>query len=90
MDIKVFLSTFALIFIAELGDKTQLMTMVLAAQSKSAISVFAGAALALVAASALGVLLGTAITQILPLPYIKLGAGIFFVVIGVFLILGRG
>lgn len=90
MDIKVFLSTFALIFIAELGDKTQLMTMVLAAQSKSAISVFAGAALALVAASALGVLLGTAITQILPLPYIKLGAGILFVAIGVFLILGRG
>lgn len=90
MDIKVLLSTFALIFIAELGDKTQLMTMVLAAQSKSAISVFAGAALALVAASALGVLLGTAITQILPLPYIKLGAGILFVAIGVFLILGRG
>ncbi len=90
MDLKVFLSTFALIFIAELGDKTQLTTMVLAAQSKSAVSVFAGAALALVAASALGVLLGTAFTQILPLRYIKLGAGMFFVAIGVFLILGRG
>ncbi len=90
MDLKAFLSTFALIFVAELGDKTQLTTMVIAAQSRSPVSVFVGAALALVATSLLGVLLGAGITQVLPIKYIKLGAGIFFVVIGVFLILGRG
>lgn len=90
MDIKALLTTFALIFVAELGDKTQLTTMVLAAQSKAPVSVFVGAALALVAASALGVVLGAAITQVLPVRYIKLGAGIFFVIIGLFLILGRG
>lgn len=90
MDLKALLSTFALIFVAELGDKTQLTTMVLAAQSRSPVSVFVGAALALVASSLLGVVFGAAITHVLPIRYIKLGAGIFFVVIGVFLILGRG
>lgn len=89
MDFKVLFSTFALIFVAELGDKTQLTTMVLAAQSKAPLSVFAGAALALAATSVLGVLLGAAITQVLPVRLIKLGAGIFFVAVGVFLILGR-
>ncbi len=89
MDLKALFSTFALIFIAELGDKTQLTTMVLAAQSKFPASIFIGAALALVASSLLGVVFGAGITQVLPLRYIKLGAGIFFVIIGIFLVLGR-
>lgn len=90
MDLKALLTTFALIFVAELGDKTQLTTMVLAAQSKAPVSVFIGAALALAASSLLGVLLGAAITQVVPVRYIKLGAGLFFIGIGVFLVLGRG
>jgi len=54
------------------------------------VSVFAGAALALAASTLLGVVLGTAITEVVPLRYVRLGAGVFFVVVGVFLILGRG
>ena len=46
LDWKVMLSTFGLIFLAELGDKTQLTTMMLAAQSDSATAVFVGAAVA--------------------------------------------
>lgn len=90
MSLKVVLSTFALIFVAELGDKTQLTTMVLAAQSKAPVAVFVGAALALVASSLLGVLFGGAITHVLPVRHIRIGAGLFFVAIGVFLVLGRG
>ncbi|HCJ11269.1 MAG TPA: hypothetical protein DHW14_08945 [Clostridiales bacterium] len=90
MNLKVLLTTFALIFVAELGDKTQLTTMLLAAQSRAPVSVFAGAALALAASTLLGVVLGTAITEIVPLRYVRLGAGVFFVLVGVFLILGRG
>ncbi|HCW50831.1 MAG TPA: hypothetical protein DGR79_02000 [Clostridiales bacterium] len=90
MNLKVLLTTFALIFVAELGDKTQLTTMLLAAQSRAPVSVFAGAALALAASTLLGVVLGTAITEVVPLRYVRLGAGVFFVVVGVFLILGRG
>ncbi|RJQ08626.1 MAG: hypothetical protein C4551_04855 [Bacillota bacterium] len=89
MELKVLLGTFALIFVAELGDKTQLTTMVLAAQSRSPVSVFVGAALALVTSSLVGVLLGGAITQVVPVRFIRLGAGVVFVVIGLFLALGR-
>ena len=89
MELKVMLSTLALVFIAELGDKTQLATMLLDAQTRSPVSVFVGAGLALLASALLGVLLGTAITQVLPLRYIRLGAGGFFVIVGLFLLLGR-
>lgn len=55
---KVFLSTFITIFLAELGDKTQVATLLLSAESQSPLVVFLGAGSALVATSLLGVLLG--------------------------------
>lgn len=54
----VFVSTFVTIFLAEIGDKTQLATLLITAESRSPIVVFLGAALALVATSLIGVLLG--------------------------------
>ncbi len=54
----VFLSTFITIFLAELGDKTQMATLLLSAQSQSPFVVFLGAGLALIATSLIGVLLG--------------------------------
>lgn len=54
----VFLSTFITIFLAELGDKTQVTTMLMSAESKAPIVVFLGAGLALIATSLIGVLLG--------------------------------
>ena len=54
----VFASTFITIFLAELGDKTQVTTMLMSAESQSPLVVFAGAGLALVATSLIGVLLG--------------------------------
>jgi Ca2+/H+ antiporter, TMEM165/GDT1 family len=54
----VWLSTFVTIFLAEMGDKTQLATMLMAAQSKSPLSVLLGAGTALIATSLVGVLLG--------------------------------
>ncbi len=55
---RVFLSTFITIFFAELGDKTQVATLLLSAQSQSPLVVFLGAGSALIATSLLGVLLG--------------------------------
>ena len=75
-------------FFAELGDKTQLTTMILAAQSRSPVAVFVGAALAL-AVSALGVLLGEFVTRVVPTRYIHFGAGVAFMAIGALLISGR-
>jgi Ca2+/H+ antiporter, TMEM165/GDT1 family len=60
----VWLSTFATIFLAEMGDKTQLATVLMAAQSKSPLSVLIGAGTALIATSLVGVLLGRWISKI--------------------------
>ena len=66
LDWKVILSTFGLIFLAELGDKTQLTTMTLSAQSDAPWAVFIGAAAALALSAGLGVVFGDAITRGLP------------------------
>jgi putative Ca2+/H+ antiporter (TMEM165/GDT1 family) len=55
---KVFLSTFVTIFLAEIGDRTQLATLLLSAQSHSPLVVFAGSSVALVATSLIGVIIG--------------------------------
>jgi Ca2+/H+ antiporter, TMEM165/GDT1 family len=60
----VWLSTFVTIFLAEMGDKTQLATMLMAAQSKSPLSVLLGAGTALIATSLVGVLLGRWMSKI--------------------------
>ena len=54
----VFLSTFVTIFLAEVGDKTQVATLLLSAQSQAPFTVFLGASLALISTSLIGVLLG--------------------------------
>ncbi len=89
MNWQVLWSTFVLIFLAELGDKTQLSVMTLSAQSDSAWSVFLGAALALSLSALLGVIFGDAITQLVPAEWIHLGAGVMFVALGILLILGK-
>jgi Ca2+/H+ antiporter, TMEM165/GDT1 family len=60
----VWLSTFVTIFLAEMGDKTQLATMLMAAQSRSPLSVLLGAGTALIATSLVGVLLGRWISKL--------------------------
>ena len=87
MDWKLVSSTFAAVFLAELGDKTQLATFALAAASAGGRwSVFAGSALALVAASALGVLAGAAAGKVVPLAWVERGGGVLFVGIGAWML----
>lgn len=90
MDWKLFASTFAAIFLAELGDKTQLATLSLAAGGSSRLIVFAGAALALVATSAVAVIAGEAVSRVIPPVWIRRGAGALFIVLGAIFLLGRG
>jgi putative Ca2+/H+ antiporter (TMEM165/GDT1 family) len=89
MDWRVFLTTFGAIFLAEMGDKTQLAAMTMAAQTKKPLTVFVSAALALACVSALGVLVGGALGQYLPLEWIKRVAAVGFIAIGVLMLLGK-
>jgi putative Ca2+/H+ antiporter (TMEM165/GDT1 family) len=89
MDWKLFGSTFLAIFLAEMGDKTQLATMSLSAGS-SRWAVFAGAALALVATSAIAVLVGEGVARVVPQAWIRRGAGAVFVAMGLVFLFGRG
>ena len=83
MDFKLLLTTFGLIFLAELGDKTQLATFCFSADCDSRISVFLGSAGALVLSSLIAVVFGAGISRVIPTMYIRIGAGIFFVVVGI-------
>ena len=83
MNWPLFFSTFALIFLAELGDKTQLAVMSQSASSSSKWTVFAAGAIALTASTAIGVLAGDLIRRFVPDDrYIKCVGGVLFVVFG--------
>ena len=89
MDLRVLLTTFGVIFLAEMGDKTQLAAMTMAAQTKKPWAVFIGAAVALAAVSALGVLVGSVIGDYVPLIWVKRVAASAFIVIGGLMLMGR-
>jgi Ca2+/H+ antiporter, TMEM165/GDT1 family len=90
MDKNVFFSSFAAIFIAELGDKTQLATLSLSAGARSRWMVFAGSALALVCTSAIAVIAGDAVSRVIPPTWLRRAAGLVFVVLGALYLLGIG
>ena len=84
MDVKVLLTVFSVVFIAELGDKTQLATLLFAADKQvSKLTVFVGASLALIVASGIGVLAGGVIAQYVSDKLLHQIAGLGFVVIGI-------
>ena len=88
MDYKILLTVFTTVFIAELGDKTQLATMLFAADREvSKLTVFMGASLALVVASAIGVLAGSFISEYVSEKYLHYIAGAGFVGIGIWTLL---
>jgi putative Ca2+/H+ antiporter (TMEM165/GDT1 family) len=80
--IRVFLSTFALLFVAELGDKTQLAVISMTAKHKAPIWVFLGAALALAAVTGLGVVGGEFLTRLIPEAVLRKIAAGGFVLMG--------
>ncbi|MDR5658902.1 TMEM165/GDT1 family protein [Serpentinicella sp. ANB-PHB4] len=87
--LKTIITTFLIVFVAELGDKTQLQTMLLATQSKSIWPVFIGASLALILSSIIGVLAGTFLTKYIPPSYLQNAAGVVFIVIGILTLSGK-
>jgi putative Ca2+/H+ antiporter (TMEM165/GDT1 family) len=84
MNGKIFLTIFFTVFLAELGDKTQLATMLFAADHQTGkLTVFAAASLALVCTSALGVLAGGLLSHYMETRQLAILAGIVFIAIGI-------
>ena len=83
---SVLITAFSTIFLAELGDKTQLATLILSAQSGRPLIIFIGAALALISTSLLGVLLGQWIANNLPRQRFTLVSGIIMLSLGIYLV----
>lgn len=88
MDIKVLFTTFGMIFLAELGDKTQLATLAFAAETESPWSVFLGSAGALVLTSVIAVLFGASLSRWVPVGVMKTGSGVLFILLGAWLVFG--
>lgn len=82
---SIFLTSFTTIFIAELGDKTQIATLMLSAESGHPFIVFIGSALALICSSIVGVLVGKWIASRIPAERFSLFAGILMTIISIWI-----
>jgi len=89
MDWRVILTTFGVIFLAKLGDKTQLAAMTLAAQTRRPWECHIGASIALACVSAIGVAVGGILGEYLPLAWIKRAAAVAFIIIGALILIGK-
>ena len=90
MDLRLFATVFTTIFVAELGDKTQLATLLYASDaSHPKLTIFAASASALVLTSALGVLAGSLIAEHVAARALRWIAGVGFIAVGVWVLLGR-
>lgn len=86
MNWSFFLVTFITVFLAEIGDKTQLAVFSFASQDVSKWTIFFAASLGLIAATAIGVLAGSVIGKYIDPIYIKYGSGFLFIIIGLFIL----
>lgn len=87
MDWKLFGLTFATIFFAEIGDKTQLAVFTLVAQHQKIMPIFVGASLALTSVSLIGALFGSVVSKVVPTEYFQVVAGLLFVGMGIIILI---
>ncbi len=83
---KIILASFALVFLAELGDKTQLTALAFTSSSRSPWLVFIGSSLALITASGLAIAFGEVLGRILPQKVLHISSGVLFVIMGLILL----
>ena len=83
MILTLLFTTFVTVFLAEMGDKTQLTTITLSSTTNKPLAVFIGSSLALISATLLGVLAGGSIANLIPAYLLKLISGIVFLIIGI-------
>ena len=86
MEKSLFWATFVTVFLAEVGDKTQLAAMTATAKSGAIWTVFFAASAALVCATAIGVVVGGALFKVIPEHMVKYAAGAAFICVGVWVL----
>ena len=89
MNWQLFWVTFASIFMAELGDKTQIGVVGFSSQTKSPMTIFLAASAALVAATFVGVCAGTLLAKYINPKYLKIFGGLLFIGIGIWVLFDR-
>jgi len=89
MDWKIFGTAFITLFLAELGDKTQLAVITMTANTDSKVAVFLGASLALVFVSLLAVLFGGILSHYIPTEWLQRIVAVGFIAIGVLMLVGK-
>jgi putative Ca2+/H+ antiporter (TMEM165/GDT1 family) len=89
MDWKVLGTAFLTLFLAELGDKTQLAVITMTASTESKLAVFLGACLGLIAVTAVAVLAGGVVSAYIPTEWLQRIVAAAFIVIGVLMLLGK-
>ena len=86
MILTLLFTTFVTVFLAEMGDKTQLTTITLSSTTNKPLAVFIGSSLALISATLLGALAGGSIANLIPAYLLKLISGIVFLILGITLL----
>jgi putative Ca2+/H+ antiporter (TMEM165/GDT1 family) len=88
MDLLPLIASFGIIALAELGDKTQLSVIALAAEYDAPYIVFVGAMFALALLTAIGIAVGAVISRYIPMKYVKVGSSVVFIVFGIIFLWG--
>ena len=83
MILTLLFTTFITVFLAEMGDKTQLTTITLSSTTNKPLAVFIGSSVALILATLLGALAGGSIANLIPAFLLKLLSGIVFIIIAI-------
>jgi putative Ca2+/H+ antiporter (TMEM165/GDT1 family) len=89
MNWQAFATTFALILLAEMGDKTQLTAISMVSRTRAPLAVFLGASLAMVVVTLVGVLGGALLVRYVPEEYVRKIAACAFILIGLAMLLGK-
>jgi putative Ca2+/H+ antiporter (TMEM165/GDT1 family) len=88
MDWKIFFTSFGMIFLTEMGDKTQLTNLSLVSKSKMPYLVFCASILGYALATFVAIVFGEVIYKLVPQHYIQIASGCLFVIIGVLILFG--
>ena len=89
MDWKILIATFTTMFLAELGDKTQLASIIMTSKTNKPFSVFVGSMIAFAVVTILGITLGVLITKYVPMNTIKALSAIAFISVGILILTGK-